>query len=81
MKNKYDIEDVLDFGKFSGSTILEVLDKCPTYIEWAIDQKIIKLTSEALETALLCINDFYETSPSEEAKTYALYMGLYDTEG
>jgi len=36
-------EDLINFGKYKGQTVEDVIDKDPQYIEWALEEEILKL--------------------------------------
>ena len=47
---KYDLDDLLTFGKYKNEIIEDIIDLDPKYIEWALkDVSWFGLTDEALE--------------------------------
>jgi uncharacterized protein (DUF3820 family) len=43
---------VLNFGKYKGKTLLQILDENPSYIVWLADNNIINIPNDLLTTAL-----------------------------
>lgn len=58
------LQAVLDFGKHQGKTVEDVLESEPTYIDWAVSQRIFVLDEEADEMLCECLagheEDLYE---------------------
>jgi hypothetical protein len=44
------LDDELNFGKFRGFTILQLIETEPSYLRWAMEQKIIELDNEAFRS-------------------------------
>jgi len=43
-------DDVLQFGKYKGSTIGEIADEDPKYLEWCLDNDVFAMRDEDEET-------------------------------
>lgn len=60
----YRLNTVVRFGKHKDSTIQQIIDSDPKWLQWAVDEEIISLTvkaNEELERALEKVpNDFEE---------------------
>ena len=57
----YDVEDVLDFGKYRGKTLTEVIKLDPDYILWLLDREAIDITliaDDLLDEQLYDVNDY-----------------------
>jgi hypothetical protein len=44
------MEDSLRFGKYKDWAVEDVIDHDPGYLEWAIENNVIELDSDAYET-------------------------------
>ena len=47
----YGINDVLSFGKHKGSTIDQILDHDPSYLDWLDRKHIIDISPDILDAA------------------------------
>ena len=57
----YDVEDVLDFGKYRGKTLTEVIKLDPDYVLWLLDREVIDITpiaDDLLDEQLYDVNDY-----------------------
>lgn len=52
MANEAGSNHVLSFGKYKGKTILQVLEKDPSYIIWLNDNKILNIEEQIVEEAI-----------------------------
>ena len=68
----FDLDDVITFGKCKGSTLSDVIEEQPEYIEWVLENvKWFKMTDKAkvklqYETINRGPDDFYEIYGGEE---------------
>lgn len=65
------LDDTLSFGKHRGHTIREIINSDPYYLEWAIENKVIKLDKEAMRTLQDSLFKIREERARREQETKA----------
>lgn len=49
--------DTLDFGKFKGMELIEVCERSPGYLRWAIGKEIIKIDKPTMKYLNYCLEE------------------------
>lgn len=52
MPRSYDLDSALDFGKYKGRTVEDVLDEDPAYLLWALENVERFETDKAVQDAI-----------------------------
>jgi hypothetical protein len=59
------LTDEFRFGKHIGTTVESVITDTPTYIKWAVDEKVIKLDNDAFALYEGCIAEWEVKNPKK----------------